>query len=120
MPLAGSRGESKTPMKILVLIFVSFVSGMMGVFTALASPTFGALLARAALATASRMAAPVALITAGLISFVVSGLAECTENPKWKGIWDRVKLAWKIYATALLALVVFTTGVAVTNILTSR
>lgn len=84
-----------------------------GSLTAFANPVVAATLARAALYTASRTAAPGILIIAGVIALVARAAA--TRNQGWRRSWQLVKLAYAVYAFAILVFVFFSVGAAGTN-----
>jgi hypothetical protein len=93
-------------------LFVAAIAG--GSLTALTNPVVAATLARAALYTASRMAAPIILIIAAVVALVVRAAAK--RNHGWQRFWQLVKLAYAVYASVILIFVLFAVGVAETNV----
>ena len=87
------------------------MSAIAGLVTANASPVLGGIIGRAILATFSRAAAPVVLLAAIVISFVVRQWIKGQPTPSLQTAWKLVKLAWKVYGLALLALLGFLLGV---------
>lgn len=100
-----------TPLLVLFL-----VSATIGFFSALVSPTSGALWARGILYTVNTCAAPLVLIVAGAISWLAYGLAQAHPNSLWKKVWINFKFCWKVYGVTLLSMLLFAIAVALTNI----
>lgn len=120
MPFPTNQGKSKTHRKVISLVILCLVSAFIGVFTALANPVIGALWARGVLDTVNRCAAPLVLIVAGAISWLIYALAKTHPNSSWKNGWNYLKFGWKVYAVTSLALLLFVGAVAVTNTIRYR
>lgn len=94
-----------------VVLCLAAIAG--GSLTAFANPVVAATLARAALYTASRTAAPIILIIAAVIALVVRAAAK--RNQGWRRFWQLVKLAYTVYGFVILVFVFFSVGAAGTN-----
>lgn len=94
-----------------VLYLAAVAGGSLAAFT---NPVVAATFARAALYTASRVAAPIILIIAAVIALVVRTAAK--RNQGWQRFWQLVKLAYAVYAFVILVFVFFSIGVAGTNL----